>query len=684
MSDASGQIVPGGAQGCFVGDLRVVSAAVVTVDGGRPLPLGTHRTGPSGIRYVAAPNGIGASPDPTVRLERHRTATPRGFHDRLSLISVAALPMETIVELTLAADGAAMAAVRSGAATPATTAGMRSGSGIRWNFPEATVEASVSEGPAPDIHIHGATSTLSWSVTLLSGETWTVELTVATHMTAGELFSAPAGHTALPWSEPTITAADPRLGLLVTRSLDDAASLLLVDPQHPSDRVLAAGAPWYLTLFGRDALWSARMLLPLGTELALSTLRVLARRQGTIDDPASEQQPGKILHEVRHNATDCSDNLTLPATYYGTIDATPLWICLLVDAWRWGAPTDQILDLFPALDAALHWLRRAIADGDGLLRYRDHRGDGLVHQGWKDSPDAIRHHDGSYGKPPIALCEVHGYAYEAAIGAAAMLDAFGRPGGAQWRARAERLQNRFRAEFWVEDPDGRYPAVALDGDGRAVNTVSSNLGHLLGTGLLTAPESALVAARLTGKDLDSGFGVRTLSASATAYNPLGYHLGGVWPHDTAIVAVGLSRAGYPAAAASYLEGLLAAATGFDYQLPELYSGYARDGASDKPVSHPAACRPQAWASAASVHLLTALLGLTPDAPGGRLCLDPAMAVAVGSLSVTGLTYAGAPLSVSVTAAGHVSVDAAPGTTVVIRGKVSRPSVSARRTHGDDG
>ena len=320
-------------------------------------------------------------------------------------------------------------------------------------------------------------------------------------------------------------------------------------------------------------------------------------------------------------------DITLPPLYYGTVDATPLFICLLHDAWRWGLPDDEVRALLPSLEAALGWMRDdGDADGDGLLEYIDRTGHGLANQGWKDSGDSVQWRDGSLAQGPIALCEVQAYAYEAAMGGAAVLDAFGRPGADEWRAWAARLRDAFHAKFWVTDPErcgelGPYPAIALDAQKQPVDTVTSNLGHLLGTGLLNAEQSALVAARLGSPELDSGYGLRTMSTDSAGYWPLSYHGGSVWTHDTAIAVLGLAREGHDAVATSLARGLLRAAEGFDYRMPELHSGDTVSEAS-RPVPYPASCRPQAWSAASSVAVLTAALRLTPDAAAGTIASSP--------------------------------------------------------------
>jgi glycogen debranching enzyme len=470
-------------------------------------------------------------------------------------------------------------------------------------------------------------------VHLERGETFRVVLTVVAHEAAPPVAVA-ARQPA--FAAPDVRSGDHRLAALVKQSAADLDALLVADPVDPDDVFLAAGVPWYLTLFGRDSIWAAHMLLPLSTELAAGTLRTLARRQGTRTDETTGEQPGKIPHELRRPDLDSA----LPPVYYGTVDATSLWISLLFDAWRWGMPPADVESLLPAVEAALGWL----GSFDEFVSYRDTSGRGLANQGWKDSPDAVQFADGTFAEPPIALCEVQGYAYAAALHGAELLDAFGRPGAGPWRDWATALAHRFRERFWVD----RYPAIALDGGGRRVDTVTSNIGHLLGTGLLDADEEAQVAARLATPDMDSGFGLRTMASTSTGYNPLSYHCGSVWPHDTAIVLRGLTTA----PAGSLVDGLLAAAAAFEWRLPEVYG--------DTAVPYPPACRPQAWSAAAAIEILRSLLGLRPDVPGGVLRLAPLRPSPVGELTVRGLRVAGAPLDLHLSPDGTVDVLSAPG------------------------
>jgi glycogen debranching enzyme len=333
--------------------------------------------------------------------------------------------------------------------------------------------------------------------------------------------------------------------------------------------------------------------------------------QGNVDNPATSEQPGKIMHELRRGVLNLpSHGISLPPLYYGTVDATPLWICLLHDAQAWSMPDSEIEALLPNLTAALEWMRDfGDADGDGLLEYIDTTGQGLTNQGWKDSGDSVQWRSGALATAPIALCEVQAYAYEAATLGADLLERFGRP-TTGWRTWAERLKARFNESYWIDDPTGAYPAIALDADKRPVDSLTSNIGHLLGTGLLDAKQSELVANRLVSPELNSGFGLRTMSTNSAGYWPLSYHGGSVWAHDTAIAIRGLTAAGLPDAAAELAEGLLAAAASFDYRMPELHSGDAATRFA-RAVPYPAACRPQAWSAAAAIAVYSSKMGLTP-------------------------------------------------------------------------
>ena len=591
------------AQGVLHADVRVVSDLRLTVDGQPPEHIATS-TGEGAAEFTAVARRLAtpmpAGADPSVRLDRRRRVEPGRVHEVLVLSSVLEHPVELSLQVSMSSDFAPMEDVKCGLAPAAVDlAAEIDSAGVSWRSGTTTVR--LDPGGAEVDLSEPRRLLLTWPLTVPARGSTTVGCTLSVQ-DAGSVVVAPVT-PALDVRSLTAGLADrvaaagvvePRLRPWLQRSLSDLNSLQMATAEHPGDTFFAAGAPWYLTLFGRDSLWTARMLLPLDVEHVGWTLRVLARLQGTSTDPGSAEAPGKIMHELRRGQYAFGE-ISLPPLYYGTIDATPLWVCLLHDAWRAGLAPDAVRELLPALEAALDWLSAyGDADGDGFCEYVDESGRGLANQGWKDSADAVRFADGSRATGPVALCEVQGYAYEAATSGAVLLEAFGRPGAARHREWAARLAARFREQFWCGEGEERYPALALDGRKQRVDSVTSNIGHLVGTGLLSAEEELLVARRLARDDLDSGLGLRTMSTADGGYSPLSYHCGSVWPHDTAIVVRALAGAGLLEHAAGLIEGLLAASVAFDQRLPELWSGEGR------PVPYPAACRPQAWSAAAAV------------------------------------------------------------------------------------
>ncbi len=659
MSGTDGQIREGDdAQGVFRSGRRALARLELTVDGVEPHPIRGHSIGASAASFTGVlGSGEVLTHDPTLQVDRLRDVAGDVLVERITLSSTAVRPVQVQVELTVGTDLADLVTVKAGRREPSIT-GAPTPTGLTFGCERDGSSVSVSTTPVP-ASVHPDPGRLRWRASIGAGQSFEVTARISAGEPQSLGFESLQVEQPGPWTEPTLASGDDRLAALLRQSLADVQALLLADPDQPDDVYLAAGAPWFLTLCGRDALWAARMMLPLGTGLAASTLRTLARRQGVRTDASTGEQPGKVVHEVRRTAMAFSADLVLPACYYGTVDATPLWVCLLADAWRWGLDAAAVEPLLPALEAALGWLTGpGDPDRDGFLEYVDGTGRGLLNQGWKDSPEAIQWADGRLADAPIALCEVQGYAYEAATAGADLLAAFGRPGANRWQDWATDLQRRFRARFWVSDAFGPYPAVALDRDKRPVDSLTSNIGHLLGTGMLDAAESAAVAARLGAAAMDSGFGLRTLTAESPRFRPLSYHCGSVWPHDTAIAITGLARTGHHAVAGGLLRGLLAAAVAFDFRLPELYGGEQR-AAHSRPLPYPAACRPQAWAAASAVSLLSALLGLEPDVPGGTLRVAPLRPSPVGSLEVHGLRLAGAPLSVRIAADGGAEILAGP-------------------------
>ncbi|MCU1534087.1 MAG: amylo-alpha,6-glucosidase [Glaciihabitans sp.] len=598
-SAADGSMGARAIHGLFVSDVRVISELAVEVGGAAGEPIATLPEGASAVSFVSLLRHLdGAGADPRVRLLHRRVVTATGASETLTLQSAVATPIETSVLVRLASDLAGMDAVKAGRAGPGAGIETTTG-GATWSG--GAVSASLT---APGARLAGGTNLeLRWDVTIPAGG----EVSVGWSVAATDVHAVVAASTTEPdWILPQLPATDERVGRWVERAVDDLRALRMTTVADPASSFLGAGAPWFFTLFGRDALWAARFLLPLGTETAGGTLRVLAALQGTTSNPNTAEQPGKIMHELRRGTLSIENDIELPPLYYGTVDATALWICLLHDAWRAGLPDAEVRALLPNLTAALAWMRDyGDADGDGLLEYIDESGRGLANQGWKDSGDSVQWKDGRLATGPIALCEVQAYAYEAAMHGADLLEHFGEHGD-EWRDWAGALQERFRTSFWIDDPDGAYPAIALDADKRAVDSLTSNIGHLLGTGILDEAESKLVADRLSSPELNSGYGLRTMATSSAGYWPLSYHGGSVWTHDTAIAIAGLTRAGFREQAAPLIEGLLAAASAFDYRMPELHSGDPATAAG-RPVPYPAACRPQAWSAAAAISVLASNL-----------------------------------------------------------------------------
>jgi glycogen debranching enzyme len=404
---------------------------------------------------------------------------------------------------------------------------------------------------------------------------------------------------------------------LLDRSLRDLRALYTVTPEGG---VLAAGIPWYVTLFGRDALIASHQILSINPRPAREALQLLASHQGDRIDDWRDEEPGKILHEVRQG--ELARAGIVPHTpYYGSVDSTPWFLILLAQYFRWTGDVELARSLMPNVDAALGWIDEyGDLDGDGFVEYRTRSARGIRNQGWKDSHDAIVHTDGRLAEPPIALSEVQAYVYLAKSRVADVYLALGDEARAQRLVtEAEQLRKRFNEAFWMEEE--RYMAAALDADKRQVGTVMSNPGHALYCGILDDDKAALVAKRLLAPDMFSGWGIRTMSKSAAAYNPMSYHNGSVWPHDNALIAAGLKRYGFVRSTNRVATALFDAAIQADYlRLPELFCGFTRR-TPNRPVSYPVACSPQAWAAGSPFLMLQAMLGISARAHENLLTVN---------------------------------------------------------------
>jgi glycogen debranching enzyme len=435
-------------------------------------------------------------------------------------------------------------------------------------------------------------------------------------------------------SAPELESSWDKLGHIYWRSLVDLAALRFYPEGRSDISVPAAGLPWFMALFGRDSLITSYQALPFAPELAESTLRVLASLQGTKVDPFRDEEPGRILHELRvGELTHFGERPHSP--YYGTSDATPMWLVLLDEMERWTGNGDLVRELEPNARAALRWIDEfGDRDGDGYVEYL--RGDektGLENMCWKDSWNSILFADGSMSKLPRATCEIQALVYDAKVRSARLAREFWKDGELAGRLEREaaELKERFNRDFWI--PEREFFALALDGDKRQVDSLTSNIGHLLWSGIVDDDKADAVARHLMSEKMFSGWGVRTMAEGEGGYNPIEYHNGTVWPHDNSIIAMGLARYGYREEAARIAYALLEAATYFDWRLPEVFAGYPRSLTSF-PVEYPTASSPQAWATGTPLLLLRAILGLEPD--GDRLTSSPHLPPEITHLALRGI------------------------------------------------
>jgi glycogen debranching enzyme len=376
--------------------------------------------------------------------------------------------------------------------------------------------------------------------------------------------------------------------------------------------------PWFMTVFGRDTIITSLQTMLLGPELAINALETLAALQARTDDPAIDAEPGKILHELR--AGRAAEKWF--ARYYGTVDATPLYLVLLSEVWRWTGDSDLAVRLRAPALAALAWVDDyGDRDGDGFVEY-ERRSAGLENQSWKDSGDSQRFRDGRFAEPPIAPAEVQGYVYDAKrrLAEVARHAWNDEPLAVRLETEADELARRFDEAFWVDDRGGYY-ALALDRHKQPVDSLCSNIGHLLWSGIVPEERAEAIVDALAQDDLWSGWGIRTMAKSDAAYNPLSYHNGTVWPHDTALAAWGLARYGRWDQVRRIALALLEAARHFGWSLPEVFAGFDRSE-TPFPISYPTAARPQAWAAGTPILLLRLLLGLEPDVAEGKLGMLP--------------------------------------------------------------
>lgn len=585
---ANGDVDGSGVTGLFHRDRRLVNRLELRIDGAPPVMLRGARTGPATRQIVYG--FWGRSPDPDAIIER-TTSLDGGLEDRLS-IRCFRNPAVMTVSVSLGAGAATIYHLDQEQPT----------AHDRERLTALVDPGDFDRDPSNGLSLHR-------TLELRPGETVEIGWRLALEVAAPERTSPPV-----------LRASAASVQQTLTNSLWDLEALTIVDP-HSGAPFVAAGAPHFLAVFGRDALMVSLLSMLRGTQEAVDVLRVLAAHQGRRDVVETVEAPGRILHELRIG--DMGVFGVAPGTpYYGTVDASALFVVLLAETLRWGADPDEVRRLLPAARDAVEWCRSHV-DRLGFVPSIPHE-TGIANQGWKDSGDSIVRPDGSLVEEQTSLVEVQGYVYDALRSLAELEEFVGEPAhAAPLLLEAERFRQRFHECFRVDGP--AVFALTLDARGEPVATRASNVGHLLATGILDDAECAAIAARLLSDDEFSGWGVRTLSAGEPAYNPLGYHVGTVWPHDNAVLLRGLNAAGLTDELDVVAGALTDLAEACRHQLPELLGGFGRAD-HPAPIPYPSSARPQAWAAAVPIQVATARLGFRPEIHRRRIRLRPRLAV----------------------------------------------------------
>jgi glycogen debranching enzyme len=617
--------------GFFSEDTRFVSRWVLRVDATPLQLLGLDQDAHYAARFFLAP---GVNPDVAAPYSvMRRRLVDHVWMEEIAVTNHRHAVSELAVTLEVDADFADLFEVKEGIAAVRRVAFHHDDRALVLAYEHGSFHRSIVVAASRPATI--TREGFAYALRLAPGERWSTTFTITPHAAQPDATFPPRETRAgmddlsrLKASEleawlalaPALETEDAALARTYRASLSDLAALRLHPKLAEHATLPAAGLPWFMALFGRDSLIASYQALPYLPGLAATTLRALAARQARTHDDFHEQEPGKILHELRFGELTARGERP-HSPYYGSADATPLFLVLLDEYHRWSDDDQLVRDLEPNARAALAWIENeGDLDGDGYVEYaRRNPLTGLVNQCWKDSWDAIQFADGTLARGPIATCEIQGYVYDAQRRAARLArEVWNDPALAErLERRAADLCERFRRDFWM--PERGCHALALDGEKRQVDSITSNIGHLLWSGLLDESEAAATAERLLGQDLWSGWGVRTLGAREDGYNPLGYHTGTVWPHENSLIAAGLARYAHREAARTIASAMLGAAPHFEHRLPEVFGGYAAAETS-VPVAYPTASRPQAWAAGTPLLLLTTLLDLRPgdDAEGAAL------------------------------------------------------------------
>jgi glycogen debranching enzyme len=670
--------------GVYLEDCRYLRGHELWVGGQPPrLLIGTDAAGTGAVFELTNPElsleDGRRLPLQSLRVRVERRMLSDAMLDRISFQSYAREPFELELELRLDADFQPMLEVR-GLVTGARREVRRDAHGDTLRFAAIGLDGRER---STTITCPGAVAQddgrLRVALALDPGEGSTLDVRFAlargdrqaavgdgSGAVNGRASMSHAGAEADAWlaQRPRVEVDEELVDRTLRRSLLD---LRLLESELDGHRYYAAGVPWYATLFGRDSIIAALQMLAFDPAMADETVRLLASRLGSRFDDDHDEEPGKVIHELRQGELAATE-LTPLVRYYGTVDATPLFLCLLCEHLDWTGSLELFQELRPQVELALNWIDEyGDLDGDGLLDYRRRSPGGLDNQGWKDSWDGIPDEHGNPLRAPIALVEAQGYAMAAKRRLARLFELDGEPERAR-RLREDAADLAGRLErFWLEDR-GCY-AMALDADKRPSRALASNQGHLLWALAVPPERAAIVRDALMGGAAYSGWGVRTLAADEPAYNPVGYHTGTVWPHDNALVAVGLRRYGFDQAFLRIFEGLLDAAAAFpDYRLPELFAGFSRTDYED-PVPYPVACSPQAWAAGSLPYMLWTGLGLVPDGFGRTLRIRrPSLPRHISRLALHGLRVADARIDLLFERVAHRPETVAL-TDVVIEGQV---------------
>jgi glycogen debranching enzyme len=670
LCEPTGDISHGSSQGLFFRDTRMLSAWQLRLDDEAVEPLAVMTEAPYRATFLSRGRPRAGLADSTLLVERQRFVGA-GMREDIVLRNLGREAAACTLTIRVEADFADLFEVKAG------TVRRRGHHSIEHGGGELRL-ARRWLGQDREVHVTAAgaitsADTITFRVIVPARGSWRTTVQVSPVVDGEEPpqsfppdrpveVSVPAVRaTAWRAAGPSLVVKDDTLRHTLARSRSDLGALRIFDPHQPDRAAVAAGAPWFMALFGRDSIITSLMTIAMDPALALGTARTLARYQGKRLDPVTEEQPGRIPHELRFG--DAS--LALGGNvYYGTADATPLFVMLLGELRRWGADRDQVHALLPHADRAMEWIEKyGDCDGDGFVEYRRATDRGLVNQGWKDSWDGITFADGRIAEAPIALCEVQGYVYAAYLARALLAEETGDQEGARhWREKAARLKRAFNERFWL--PGRGWYALGLDRGKRPIDSLASNMGHLLWTGIVEEDKAAAVADRLLSPEMFSGWGVRTLAATMGAYNPMSYHNGSVWPHDNGIIAAGLMRYGFVEHAQQVACAVLDAAGEFDGRLPELMCGFDRSQ-YPRPVPYPTACSPQAWAAATPVELLRVLLRAEPCLPHGRIRLDPALPPRFGALLLRDVPLGNTRVRLDVRD-GRAQVDRIPEGVQVVR------------------